>query len=143
MGSFSFMRTRRTNRALAQAKDAHATTPSQAQSRAARSSSVERDEDQADSRARDRAEDGVQREGPPSEVSIGSALARFLAGGWAGADVAAVYMDLSLSVTRRAIRRGDLRAFRIGSGRAIRLKREHCDEFLLKQQAAEPVKARR
>jgi len=66
-----------------------------------------------------------------------------MAGGWGDALDAAAYMDISLSVTRRAIRRGDLAAFRVGGRKLVRLKREHCDQFLFNQQVAVPVKSTR
>jgi excisionase family DNA binding protein len=59
-------------------------------------------------------------------------------GGWGDAVDAAAFMGLSLSVVRRAIRNGHLTAFRIAGGRAVRLKRQHCDAYLESQQIVTP-----
>ena len=67
----------------------------------------------------------------------------FTDGGWGTAEDAAAYMGISLSVTRRAIRRGDLAAFRVGGRKLVRLKREHCDQFLLNQQVVVPFLSRK
>jgi excisionase family DNA binding protein len=64
-------------------------------------------------------------------------------GGWGDANDTAAYLDISPSVTRRAIRRGDLAAFRVGGRKLVRLKREHCDAYMLAQAVAVPVKVKR
>ena len=56
-------------------------------------------------------------------------------------DASAYLGGVSVSVLRREIRRGRLRAFKVGGRKLLRLKREHCDAYLEAQVVAVAVKA--
>jgi excisionase family DNA binding protein len=65
-----------------------------------------------------------------------------MAGGWGSVGDASAYLGgVSVSVLRREIRRGHLRAFKVGGRKLLRLKREHCDAYLESQAVAVPVKS--
>lgn len=67
-----------------------------------------------------------------------------MAGGWGDVQDARAYLgDLSLSVVRREIRAGRLLSWKVGGRKLVRLKREHCDAYMLSQQVAVPVKVTR
>ncbi len=64
----------------------------------------------------------------------------FMAGGWGSVGDASAYLGgVSVSVLRREIRRGRLRALKVGGRKLLRLKREHCDAYLEAQAVAVPV----
>ena len=63
----------------------------------------------------------------------------FMAGGWGTSLDAAAYMRLSIVTLRREIRRGRLRAYRVGGRKLLRLKRDDCDAYLLAHQVAFPI----
>ena len=50
----------------------------------------------------------------------------FVQGGWGTVDQAGEYMGISVVAVRREIRRGRLRAYRVGGRKLLRLKKEHC-----------------
>ena len=66
----------------------------------------------------------------------------FMAGGWGTLRDAAAYLGhVSTLTLRREIKRGRLRAYKVGGRKLLRLKRTDCDRFIEAQQIAVVVKS--
>ena len=63
----------------------------------------------------------------------------FMAGGFGTVEDAARYLCISVVTLRREIRREQLRAYRVGGRKLLRLKRDDCDAYLLAQQVTFPI----
>jgi excisionase family DNA binding protein len=65
----------------------------------------------------------------------------FMQGGWGLPEDACAYLGgLSRSTLRREIRRGRLRAYKVGGRKLLRLKRADCDAYMESEAIAVPVK---
>ena len=63
----------------------------------------------------------------------------FMAGGFGTVEDAARYLCISVVTLRREIRREQLRAYRVGGRKLLRLKREDCDAYLQAQQVRSAI----
>ena len=58
----------------------------------------------------------------------------FMQGGFGTSEDAALYLRVSIVTVRREVRRGRLKAYRVGGRKLVRLKRSDCDAYLEAQQ---------
>lgn len=64
----------------------------------------------------------------------------FMQGGWGVPEDAERYLGVSGTTLRREVRRGRLKAYRVGGRKLLRFKRSDCDAYMEAQQIAIPVK---
>jgi excisionase family DNA binding protein len=113
----------------------HTKTKGTDRRQAARPQAQRRDQDGADSRARDESTRSGDRESPADTIDD-SAFTDFLNGGWGTAVEGCRYLSLSLSVLRRETRRGRIKAYVVGGRKLIRYRKSDLDAYLESQAVA-------